>query len=428
MPNTGGKRQRTFLEVPPQAIWRPIHYLGSKLRLADLICDLVAELGGGPVCDLFAGSGTVSFALSRTREVLAADIQEYSRVICTALLKPAPISDKDAADRIRRADHMRGKFEACIEPLLEYEEKALRRSESQPEFLCDLVDHGCLISGEANGTLGKAVEAARGRIASSNAPLPATRYFGGRYFSFRQAVYMDSILTETVGETYLAALLSTASTLVNSIGKQFAQPIRPRRSDGTIKAELVRQMCRDRSLDAREVYIGWLNRYRGTEQVRAHRVARGDFRDVLSGLRDVSVIYADPPYTRDHYSRFYHVLETLCLRDCPEVSTTFRTGPMSRGLYRTNRHQSPFCIKSQAPAAFMDLFAGANGVPMLLSYSPFVTAGHPRMMTVEGIAELAKQHYRSVAIVPAKLAHSKLNRVELHREASENGEVFIVCR
>ena len=34
------------------------------------------------------------------------------------------------------------------------------------------------------------------------------------------------------------------------------------------------------------------------------------------------IVYADPPYTRDHYSRFYHVLETISLFDSPIVSKT----------------------------------------------------------------------------------------------------------
>ena len=143
------------------------------------------------------------------------------------------------------------------------------------------------------------------------------------------------------------------------------------------------------------------------------------------------MIYADPPYTRDHYSRFYHVLETICLSDSPEVSTTLLTGEgaTSRGLYRTDRHQSPFCIKSQAPGAFAELFTGANGIPMLVSYSPFVKAGHPRLMTVEAIMDIAKRHYRSVDIISSGLvAHSKLNKTDLHLDASDEPEVFIVCR
>jgi adenine-specific DNA methylase len=157
-------------------------------------------------------------------------------------------------------------------------------------------------------------------------------------------------------------------------------------------------------------------------------VIRADYRDVLAKQSDVAVIYADPPYTRDHYSRFYHVLETLCLRDFPNVSTAFQTGPTSRGVYRTERHQSPFCIKSKAPGAFTELFAGAKGIPMLISYSPFAKNGHPRMMTIEAVTELAKQHYREVKVVQSKLIHSKLNKTDRHLKALDEAEVFLACR
>lgn len=336
--------------------------------------------------------------------------------------------DQDVSNLLHRAKCSRRKLEFYLEPLLAYEQQVIERSDSQPELLCDLVDHGSLISGKANGSLAKALKATKSRLEDGEASLMVTRYFGGQYFSFQQAIFLDSILNESWGETYLAALLSTASTIVNSIGKQFAQPMRPRRNNGTIKTHLIRQMCRDRCLDAAEIFSGWLSRYRSVTQDRLHCVMRGDYREILAEQKNVAVIYADPPYTRDHYSRFYHVLETLCLRDRPDVSTTFLAGPTSRGLYRTDRHQSPFCIKSQAPQAFTELFAGAKKLPMLLSYSPFVKNGHPRMMTIEAVAELAKQHYREVKIVSARLAHSKLNKTDRHRDASDQAEVFIICR
>ena len=83
------------LDVGEIRTWRPIHYLGSKLRLVESIREALLDLdpGVGSVCDLFAGSGTVALALSNERNVVAADIQEYSRVICTALLKPTPFDD-----------------------------------------------------------------------------------------------------------------------------------------------------------------------------------------------------------------------------------------------------------------------------------------------------------------------------------------------
>ena len=107
----------------------------------------------------------------------------------------------------------------------------------------------------------------------------------------------------------------------------------------------------------------------------AHKAVRSDYSDYLSSS-DFSegVVYADPPYTRDHYSRFYHVLETLALRDDPKISTNTAHGNTlpSRGFYRLSRHQSPFCIRSHAPAAFSALFSkvSSKGLPLVLSYSP----------------------------------------------------------
>lgn len=422
--------------------WRPIHYLGSKLRLVGSIRKLVSELDpkAGTVCDLFAGSGTVSLALSNERNVVAADIQEYSRVICTALLRPASMDDSAVSHMFARIDRNRKDLERCLEPVLELEQLAIDSATTSPSLLCDLVERGSLVSGSKGcDALAAVLRETTARIEKSPLGLTATRYFGGVYFSYAQTLYIDSALNavaelpSTFKEVCLAAILSMASSIVNSVGKQFAQPMRPRRSDGTIKRHLVSQMCRDRGLDASKTFCAWLSKYRELRCAGSHRVICSDYRQVLPQLGDVSVVYADPPYTRDHYSRFYHVLETLCLRDNPLVSTTLLTGQgaTSRGLYRADRHQSPFCIKSQAPMAFAELFAGSRklGVPVLVSYSPFVKNGHPRLMTVEAVSKIAAEYYRNVEVLPAEpIAHSKLNKTELHLDASYKAEVFIVCR
>jgi adenine-specific DNA methylase len=49
-------------------------------------------------------------------------------------------------------------------------------------------------------------------------------------------------------------------------------------------------------------------------------VIRNDYENVLKEENNARIVYADPPYTRYHYSRYYHVLETIALRDFPEVS------------------------------------------------------------------------------------------------------------
>jgi adenine-specific DNA methylase len=146
------------------------------------------------------------------------------------------------------------------------------------------------------------------------------------------------------------------------------------------------------------------------------------------------VLYADPPYTRDHYSRFYHVLETMCLRDDPPISRVTKGGSraVSRGSYREDRHQSPFCIRSAAPAAFEALFAAARrrDLPLALSYSPHEAGDgtHPRVVSSIQIIEIARSYYERVeCMVIDGAAHNKLNRGDLKLKTREHAEILVKC-
>ena len=106
---------------------------------------------------------------------------------------------------------------------------------------------------------------------------------------------------------------------------------------------------------------------------------------------------------------------------------------MSRGVYRLKRHQSPFCIKSQAPTAFEKLFELSRpfDAPLVLSYSPFdaSTRARPRVMSVDDIQVIARRFYRRVSVdFASPLTHSKLNRTDLNVEGSRRGEIFVTCQ
>jgi len=270
-----------------------------------------------------------------------------------------------------------------------------------------------------------------------------TRYFGGVYFSYFQAVELDGLLAATdhispfYRDTATAAVISTASDVVNTVGKQFAQPIRITKRNGGSKPHLVAKIIRDRTMPILDFFDDWMRQYsRLPRSARPHRAIRQDYSEFLSAyIEPLNAIYADPPYTRDHYSRYYHVLETMCLRDEPRISVSNlgRGSEPSRGMYRADRHQSPFCIKSQAPKAFESLFVGTrrHNVPLVVSYSPYDKDGgaHPRLMTVEGLLQSARRFYRSVDLISAgQFAHSKLNSADRALVSSEEAEVLLVCR
>ena len=434
--------------------FRTIHYLGSKLRLLDFIEGVVNTVDSTPcgVCDLFSGSGSVAQHLSYDRRIIAVDIQEYSRVICSALLSPPPDRDK-VDDYLASVIEAIGSTEEASYSLwgnLIDLEQSLLTSDHRSDInrLCSFLEE-CSVYNRMNNLtslsdsrLESAIDRALGSIgANEKQSWLITQYFGGIFFSFRQALVLDTILSriqfapKEIKPILLASLISTASDLANTVGKQFAQPISPRTSSGAPKGGLLSQVRRDRCKDATTSYLSWVAKYLNVMPCRKPHVSlKMDYYAALSTLPDdVKIIYADPPYTRDHYSRFYHVLETIALNDYPAVShSNLGKGKrFSKGMYRQDRHQSPFCIKSQAPREFERMFekVAKTDRALVLSYSPYSRAkgAHPRVMTVESLISLAKNHFSHVELLSAgSFAHSKLNHSRLHLSTGTDAELVIV--
>lgn len=437
---------------------RSIHYLGSKLRMLDAIEATLHEVveKPGAICDLFSGSGTVSKYLLRNYDVISVDIQEYSKVLCEASTSYFDTTETASSFVERIKQHPQTKIIVDIfEPLLDYEKECLKMADSgYIQQLYEIIELGSLYiyeHGKTDGlscSLENSIKEVFCRIKASKAISPEDtmicRYYGGLYFSYKQAVDMDCIShwlfeQEPVLKTKaLAALLSTASDLVNTVGKQFAQPLKVRNAKGELKSSLLTKIQKDRNEDVYVVYEKWLNYYLSCGQVQHdHTFYCDDYLSAMDALKSVplAAVYADPPYTRYHYSRYYHVLETICLRDNPQVTTTFPNGKggISRAIYRVGRHQSPFCIKSEAEEAFDRLFQKVKelNVPLVLSYSPFDAsqAVTPRLQTIEQLIEKAKQYFKEVRVIsPGKFTHSKLNSSDKNFEANDEAEVLIVCR
>ena len=435
---------------------RVLHYLGSKARLNEVIRSAIGGIvePGGRVCDLFAGSGTVSLSLSQQWNIVAADIQEYSRVLSNGVLNP-PGETVATAAAIRQEATQSGRrrgLRAALGELLEYEEACLKDATlGQVTALFDLLQHGSLQasvlgseppSSELSCKMRSAWRALGSKGLAGGPASVVSRHFGGVYFSWSQAIELDALLSCVHGlgdrrrDHFLAATLAAASEVVNTIGKQFAQPIKPRDARGRPKWHLVRQILRDRSMSVFDSFETWVRRVAVVPRpLREHRVMRADYRRVLADVTvEFDAVYADPPYTRDHYSRYYHVLETMALRDDPEVSTTrIRSGGScrpSRGIYRADRYQSPFCIKSQVAPAFMELFEGAakRSVPLIVSYSPYKKGGRPRLLTVQELLSIGRLYYRSVECESVEgVSHNKFNVARRSAEVNDYAEVLLRC-
>lgn len=270
----------------------------------------------------------------------------------------------------------------------------------------------------------------------------ALRHFGGTYFSYEQALCIsaaraavDELPTE-YRDSALALMLSATSHCSSTVGGQFAQPLKAIDSAGNIKHAVIKKAVTVRGADvwkqieAAYDTVGEVSRC-SVENV----VVKEECRAFLGKRKPDSfaAIYADPPYSRYHYSRYYHVLETIALGDDPQVSVNPATGRPSRGVYRRGRYQSPYSTRGGAAKAFGELFELAcRSAPVLvLSYSPYPESKRstPRMVTVRQLVEMAKAHYGIVEQETVGwVSHSKLNQSNLELASSDESEVLIICR
>lgn len=442
-------------EVADKAAFRPIQYMGSKARMLDSIEVAVdaVDPAGGPALDLFSGSGVVASRLGRSRPVTAVDVQEYARVLSAALLSPARFGLEEIGRLTARARERASELsEVAAMPLLRLEREALEAAAvGSLDGLCEVIEHGSPVAFERgdpppDGPLADALGASVARMGAVVDRVTLFRFYGGVYFGYRQALALDCLLevvrslpSGPVRDTGMAAALGAASDCVTSVGSHFAQPVRPRDREGEPKASVLRKAMRRRERDAFARFAERLSLYAAAPAAPFEASAvRDDYRRFLYGHSgSVGVVYADPPYTRDHYSRFYHVLETMARGDDPDIARVRVGGrsALSRGLYRRDRHQSPFCIRSQAPGAFRELFRGAMqlGAPLVLSYSPYsigtVARPRPRLLRVVELAEIASETYSDVSVQSSgSFSHSKFNAQHFNGKVDREAEVFLVCK
>jgi len=437
---------------------RPIHYLGSKLRMLSAIEKVLDQVdpGNGLTCDLFCGSGVVSSHLSTKRRMVAVDIQEYARTLSNALINPVRVSEEKVSRIISGFEDDEHSEKLCwaMEPLISAEDSRVERAaQGDLSSLYDLLEAGSVVRAEIDGTealpetcqklFENTLQRLREAGLSDSVKATTTRYYGGLYFGFKQSIKLDYLLSKASSQTehrrdlLIAAILSTASEVTPTVGNQFAQPLRPRKSDGSPKKNVWRRVAEARSEGIFEKFRRWVSRYSSRAgNTEGGEAVKADFRKFLDSFEgSISTFYVDPPYTRDHYSRYYHVLETMCLRDNPDITKSHSGGEKSatRGLYREGRHQSPFCIKSKAPSAFKEMFSLLRDfdAPAVLSYSPGSKDGRsrPRVMDLEEVVSIAESNFSSVAQVEVSgISHSKLNNRDRQLGTPEEAEIIIVCR
>jgi adenine-specific DNA-methyltransferase len=180
---------------------------------------------------------------------------------------------------------------------------------------------------------------------------PVLKAYGGYYFSALQAGWIDSLrqalpTDEPARTVALAALLHTASKCAAAPGHT-AQPFQPTR---TARAYLFDAWRRDVVVRCRNVFSSLCDQH--AKEFGAAVVM--DANAAVTKISDGDLVFIDPPYSGVHYSRFYHVLETIARGGCGDVSGAGRYPAPNE------RPRSKYSVKSEAACALDRLFGSIS--------------------------------------------------------------------
>ena len=387
--------------------------MGSKHELASAIAQEVALLAPRKPClDLFSGMCSVAAALSRRgHPAWTNDVSPFAAFTARTLLTARRHPPTPSWYAKRLSTHARSNQRALEDRFgrdIERERSAVRFADhSRWLEAVDAWDHAgnnSIIASELQG-LRQYPETFPYRL--------TTLSFSWGYFGVEQSVWIDSIryaldqqrlsgvLSEEQHAWGLLALLVAVSRCSNSPG-HFAQFLR----GGSAKS--LQRVKRQRRRHIGAHFLRELASLRPLATVAWRDVARVFNHEALQLLEFFrhqakcevpAVMYADPPYSTDHYSRYYHVLDTLYLYDYPESHGI--------GRCRADRFVTGFSVKSRVRGSFLQLAQGvaALGASLVLSYPTrglLAAAGY-------NVEDTLRTSFRTVKVVrEEKLSHSTL--------------------
>ena len=348
-----------------------VSYMGTKRSTAPRIAAVIEEAPAGPLLDLFAGICSVGSAVAPSRQVWCNDMQVFASTVASAFFTSptVPMNYEDAAEITRplfleNNQLLENKFFAALRE----EEVALQSGDVER---IELLEYRM-----PNVASDKLLQRERKSLARNPTKVPYQLFsitFSGGYLGLRQSAQVDSIryaldLLHSVGKLdkcqhrWLCLALCQAVSKVSTTTGHFAQYLRIKEKT---KKRFVAQRCRS-------VWREWLRAIFELSPVgtRAWRMRNRVFKEDATELLDLlhmrgkrpAVVYADPPYTSDHYSRYYHLYETLLLYDYPPSA--------SKGRYRPDRFVSSYSLRTEVGAAMEHLIASCAqiGSCLVLSY------------------------------------------------------------
>ena len=382
----------------------PMQYLGGKGRISSWIIQNIREFF--PACnnflELFAGTGIVSLLAQRAGYNIALnDCEPYSYVLLKGIFGSTSAGLKVACDTLSEIDNTKFLLKSGREFLracLKKEERFFFAATTQT-FQWKEYQEFCqktpIIMGDKDEVL---------RLRKEKKWNLFSRYYANTYFGIRQCLELDSIreIAERylIAKPYLLAAAISAMTYGVSSTTHLAQYLRPQSLATT------HHLIKRRKFNFISAVKQRLTAFSEHKTFEPNKIAvyQHDFREMLNAapLNSRWVIYADPPYFKEHYSRYYHVLNTFCLYDYPFLTYNNQFKGVTEGRYREGRNISDFGKKSLVRNAFRDLLTkcAEKNCKLALSYA------ETSLVKKEEIIGMANELNLNTEIIETELTHS----------------------
>jgi adenine-specific DNA-methyltransferase len=394
--------------------------MGTKRTLAPVVREAVDGLQpNGPVVDLFSGMGSVAYALAPKHSVTTNDLLSFTTVFArtrfTATRKPN--RDDLLRQLVGRFERHHRRLGASYGWRVAREKRALAGGRAGLAAWFDEAPH----VGNSAHYYREATDASSAR--TSRRYRLTTLYFATGYFSTAQAIEVDALryaidmarLAPDVRDWALAAWLVAGGRLVSAPGHT-AQFLRPTSDPGF---ERIHRTWQRRVWPLFVAALGDLGPLGNAGWRRRNSVLNYEALDLLGRLDagEVGAVYADPPYTKDQYSRYYHLYETLYRYDFPDSK--------GRARARSDRFSTGFSLASgveDALDALVRLTAELDR-PLVLSY-PADGLLATRDITVD---EVIRRHRKVTRMIEIAYKHSTMGASQgsKHKDTTER---IYVCR
>lgn len=402
-----------------------LNYQGSKKLLLDFIHQNVESLlePESTILDIFSGTCSVGYSFKAANTIYANDSEYYAYVISRALLNSRYENPEDILNEIKNE---------YLHNFSELEKKYLSHMTKEKEFITSQDSENLNLLYQKFPTIWNSEE-------TINKPHSCyelfVSYYSGTYFGITQSAAIDSI--RFAAEKYkntntyyalLTALFYAMKESVFSKDGHMAQPLSPHNNSS--------RMLKLREKDIYFLFEEKLTSFFSNSFVCSEKKNKSfnmDFKKLLllpEIRNEVSLIYADPPYTDMQYSRYYHLLNTVALYNYPTPS--IKNGKYTKGLYTEGRFQSKLSQKSSCFDQMKDLiqFSHENKKHLAISFAyPANTALQKTdryVMNIEDLISLCRKEFSSknVCIETLDYKHSN-NRNNVPKKVVE---YLIVCK